>query len=88
MKIYAPETAPQTKSVDQRCREAHFKYKMEDQSIEEKHLSGYMDIVENFYLGETILPAQNDKLARELYKKLPKNTGMASLVTCTRSFYW
>ena len=79
MKIYAPETAPQTKSIDQRCREAHFEYKMKDQSLEEKHLSGYMDIVENFYLGETILPAQNDKLAKELYKKLPKNTGMARL---------
>jgi hypothetical protein len=81
MKIYAPETAPQTKSIEQRCREAPFEYKMKDQSIEEKFLSNFMDIVDNFYLGLDLLPEQNDKLAKELYKKLPKNTGMARLFT-------
>jgi hypothetical protein len=29
-KIYAPETAPHVKSIDQRCREAPFEYKMKD----------------------------------------------------------
>lgn len=32
-------------------------------------------------LGQDMLPAQSDKLAKELFKKLPKNTGMAKLFT-------
>ena len=81
MKLYAPEAAPQTKAIDQRCREAAFGYKMSDQLVEEKHLLAYLELVENNYLGQECLPEQNDKLAKELYKKLPKNTGMAKLFT-------
>jgi transposase InsO family protein len=77
MKIYAPETAPNIKSIDQRIKEAPFGYKMKDQSIEEGFLGGILDIVDNFYLGVELPPEQDNKLAKEVYKKLPKNTGMA-----------
>ena len=82
-KIYAPETAPNVKSIEQRCREAPFEYDMSNQDIEESFLSAYVDVIDNHYLGLTLEPAQNDLLAKEFYKKLPKNTGMAKLYSDT-----
>jgi hypothetical protein len=79
VKIYAPETAPQVKSIDQRCREAPFEYKMKDQAVEEKFIIQYIHLVENRFLAETISDADNDRLAKIFYKKLPRNTGMARL---------
>ena len=81
MKLYAPEAAPQTKSIDQRCREAVFAYRMDDQNIEEKNLTSYHMLVDHNYLAAAITPEQNDRLAKELNEKLPKNTGMAKLFT-------
>jgi hypothetical protein len=79
VKIYAPETAPQVKSIDQRCREALFEYKMKDQAVEEKFIIQYIHLVENHFLAETISDADNDRLAKIFYKKLPRNTGMVRL---------
>jgi hypothetical protein len=56
VKIYAPETAPHVKSIDQRCREAPFEYKMKDQDIEEK----YLQLIENHFLGETLCEEDDD----------------------------
>jgi hypothetical protein len=42
VKIYAPETAPHVKSIDQRCREAPFEYVMKDQKVEEKYIVLYL----------------------------------------------
>ena len=61
MKLYAPEAAPQTKAIEQRCREAAFAYKMSDQMIEEKHLMAYITLVGNNSLGQECLPEQNGK---------------------------
>ena len=63
MKLYAPEAAPQTKAIDQRCREAPFAYNMGHQLLEETHLLAYIDLVENHYLGQECSPEQSDKLA-------------------------
>ena len=68
-KLYAPEAAPQTKSIEQRCREAAFIYDMKDQSIEEVHLMAYLMLVKHDYLGSALTTAQDDVLARILYKK-------------------
>jgi hypothetical protein len=54
VKIYAPETAPHVKSIDQRCREAPFAYKMKDQDVEEKFIILYLQLIENHFLGETL----------------------------------
>ena len=81
MKLNAPEAAPQTKSIDQRCREAAFAYLIDDQNIEEKYWTAYLILVDHNYLAAEMTPDQNDRLANELYKKLPKNTGMAKLFT-------
>jgi hypothetical protein len=77
VKIYAPETAPHVKSIDQRCREAPFKYKMNDQDIEEKFIILYLQLIENHFLGETL--PEDDRLAEIFYEKLPRNTNMAKL---------
>ena len=52
---------------------------MTDQSVEELFLSNYCNLDEDHFLGMVIDPVHNDILAKELYKKLPKNTGMAKL---------
>jgi hypothetical protein len=79
VKIYAPETAPHVKSIDQRCREAPFEYKMKDQDIEEKFIILYLQLIENHFLGETLPEEDDDRLAKIFYKKLPRNTNMAKL---------
>ena len=66
MKIYAPQTAPQIKSIDQRCRELDFEYFMTDQSVDELFLSNYCNTVEDHFLGMVIDPVHNDILAKEL----------------------
>ena len=58
MKIYSPETAPQSKSIDQRCREAAFGYKMSDQSIEENHIVEYMYLVRSQPLEKAMILLQ------------------------------
>ena len=78
-KIYAPETAPNVKSIEQRCRECPFEYDMLDQMVEEKFLNLYLQTIDNHYLGVTLDPIQDDILAKEFYKKIPKNTGMAKI---------
>ena len=54
---------------------------MDDQNIEEAHIMTYVNLVRNNYLGVDISEKQDDILAKVLYKKLPKNTGMAKLFT-------
>jgi hypothetical protein len=54
VKIYAPETAPHVKSIDQRCRKAPFEYKMKDQNVEEHLIILYLQLIENHFLGETL----------------------------------
>ena len=80
-KLYSPEAAPNPKLIDQRCREAPFAYHMNDQNIEETHIMTYVNLEKNNYLGADISEKQDDILAKVLYKKLPKNTGMAKLFT-------
>jgi hypothetical protein len=72
VKIYAPETAPHVKSIDQRCREAPFEYKMKDRDIEEKFIILYLQLIENHFLGETLSEEDDDRLAKIFYKKLPR----------------
>jgi hypothetical protein len=79
VKIYAPETPPHVKSIDQRCREAPFKYKMKDQDVEEHYVIFYLQLIENHFLGQTLSEKDDDRLAKIFYKKLPRNTGMAKL---------
>jgi hypothetical protein len=71
VKIYAPETAPHVKSIDRRCREAPFEYKMKDQDIEEKFIILYLQLIENHFLGETLSEKDDDRLSKIFYKKLP-----------------
>jgi hypothetical protein len=78
VKIYAPETAPHVKSIDQRCREALFEYVMKDQNVEEKFRVLYLQLIKNHFLGEKLSEEDDDRLAKIFYKKLPRNTGMAS----------
>jgi hypothetical protein len=79
VKIYAPETAPHVKSIDQRCREAPFEYNMKDQDTEEKFIILYLQLIENHFLGETLSEEDDDRLDKLFCKKLPRNTGMAKL---------
>ena len=79
MKLYAPEAAPQTKSIDPRCREALFGYRISNQNIEEKYLADYLVLIDPHYLASKIPPEHDDKLAKELYKKLPRNAAIAKL---------
>jgi hypothetical protein len=69
VKIYAPETAPHVKSIDQRCREAPFEYVMNDQNVEEKYIVLYLKLIENHFLGETLSEEDDDRLAKIFYKK-------------------
>jgi hypothetical protein len=86
VKIYAPETAPHVKSIDQRCREAPFKYKMKDQNIEEHFIVPYLQLIEDRFLGETLSEEDDDMLTKIFDKKLPRNIQMAKLhVASTRA---
>ena len=52
---------------------------MSDQNIEVKYLADYLVLIDLHYLASEIPPEQDDELAKEFYKKLPRNTGMAKL---------
>jgi hypothetical protein len=80
VKLYAPETAPQVKSSDQRCREAPFEYKMKDQAVEEKFLILFLRLVENHFLDETLSDIDNDRLAKIFCKKLPRKYRNSTVV--------
>ena len=54
---------------------------LKDQSIEEVHLMAYLMLVKHNYLGSALTPAQDDVLARILYKMLPQNSGMLKQFT-------
>jgi hypothetical protein len=60
VKMYAPETAPHVKSIDQRCRKAPFEYKMKDQDVKDHYIVLYLQLNENHFLGETLSEEDDD----------------------------
>ena len=81
MRIYSSEVKNFNKTIEQQMRELPFGYSIGDETIEESHIMNILKTVKNHFMGVELDSVTDAALAKELFKKLPKNTGMARLYT-------
>ena len=62
-------------------RELPSGYSIDDETIEESHIMNILKAVKKHFMGVELDSVTDAALAKELFKKLPKNTGMARLYT-------
>ena len=80
MHIYSSKLK-NNKAIEQQIREVPFGYSINDETIEELHIMNILKTVKNHFMGIELDSLTDTSLAKELFKKLPKNTGMARLYT-------